>query len=49
MLNERKATKSQKEGGMVLTVSDDVWGTVFRNQCLFPYIEGMAMLNEKWE
>ena len=31
---------------MVLTV-DDVWGAVFRIQCAFPNMEGVAMLNEK--
>ena len=32
---------------MVLTVGDDVWGGVFRIQCAFPNMEGVAMLNEK--
>ena len=32
---------------MVLTVGDDGWGAVFRIQCPFPNMEGMAMLNEK--
>ena len=32
---------------MVLTVGDDVWGAVFRIQCAFPKMEGVAMLKEK--
>ena len=31
---------------MVLNVVDDVWGAVFRIQCVFPNMEGLAMLNE---
>ena len=31
---------------MVLTVGDDVWGAVFRIQCAFPNMEGVAMLNK---
>ena len=31
----------------MLTVGDDVWGAVFRVQCAFPNMEGVAMLNEK--
>ena len=32
---------------MVLTVGDDGWGAVFRIQCAFPDMEGVAMLNEE--
>ena len=31
---------------MVLTVGDDLWGAVFKIQCAFPNMEGVAMLNE---
>ena len=31
---------------MVLTIGDDVWGAVFRIQCEFPNMEGVAMLNK---
>ena len=34
---------------MVPIVGDDVWGAVFRIQCAFPNMEGVAMLNEKRE
>ena len=37
----------QKQRGMVLTVSDNVWGVVFRMQCAFQNMEGVAMLNKK--
>jgi hypothetical protein len=32
---------------MLLTVGDDVQGAVFRIQCAFPNMEGVAMLNEE--
>ena len=43
---EAMPTEGTKRG-MVLTVGDDVWGAVFRIQCAFPNMEGVAMLNEK--
>ena len=46
MLDERNREKSQKQRGMLLTVGDDVQGAVFRLQCAFPNMEGMAMPNE---
>ena len=39
--------KSQNQRSKVLTVDDDVWGAVFRIQCAFPHMEGVAMPNEK--
>ena len=32
---------------MVFTIGDDVWGAVFRIQCAFPNMKGVAMLNEE--
>ena len=32
---------------MVLTIGDDVYGAVFRVQCAFPNMEGVAMVNEE--
>ena len=46
MLNKKNKEKSQKQRWMVLNVVDDVWGAVFRIQCVFPNMEGLAMLNE---
>ena len=50
MLNEKSnkiGKNHSNKGGWVLTVGDDVWGAVFRIQCKFPDMEGVAMLSEK--
>ena len=39
--------KTHEQRWMVLTVGDDVWGTVFRIQCAFLNMEGVAILNEE--
>jgi hypothetical protein len=45
--NNKIWKKSEKNRGIVLSVGDDVWGTVSRVQCTFPNMEGVAMLDEK--
>ena len=46
MLTEKSNKIGTNRWWMVLTVDDDVWGAVFKIQCAFPHMEGVAMLNE---